>query len=158
MPELPVRLAIASHDDVLVEGLRRMLGTQPHRVVVMPGAGVDGLGDGAVDVVLHDLPEPGRATENGVVWVPLEDGIELLLSLVESAAGIGANEHGLTEREAQVLDWIAQGMSNQEIAESAYVSINSVKTYIRSAYRKIGVKSRSQAVAWAVRRGYGASD
>jgi DNA-binding NarL/FixJ family response regulator len=57
---------------------------------------------------------------------------------------------GLSPREAEVVALIARGLSNREIAERAYVSINTIKTYIRSAYRKIGVERRSQAVLWAV--------
>jgi DNA-binding NarL/FixJ family response regulator len=63
-------------------------------------------------------------------------------------------EHGLTEREAEVLALITQGLSNQEIAERSYLSINSVKTYIRTAYRKIGVTRRSQAVVWGMKHGF----
>lgn len=63
-------------------------------------------------------------------------------------------DHGLTPREAEVLAHITQGLSNQEIASCTYLSINSVKTYIRTAYRKIGVTSRSQAVGWAIRHGF----
>ena len=62
-------------------------------------------------------------------------------------------DHGLSARESEVLCLIAQGLSNQEIADRAYLSINSVKTYIRSAYRKIGVERRTQAVLWATRNG-----
>jgi NarL family two-component system response regulator LiaR len=40
---------------------------------------------------------------------------------------------GLSPREAEILALITQGLSNQEIADRAYLSINSVKTYIRSA-------------------------
>jgi DNA-binding NarL/FixJ family response regulator len=58
---------------------------------------------------------------------------------------------GLTDREATVLAMIAAGLSNQEIAADLYLSINSVKTYVRTAYRKTGVSSRSEAVMWAVR-------
>ncbi len=61
---------------------------------------------------------------------------------------------GLTPREVDVLTLITQGLSNQEIAERSYLSINSVKTYIRSAYRRIGVTSRSQAVVWCVQHGF----
>jgi len=57
---------------------------------------------------------------------------------------------GLSPREAEILALITQGLSNQEIADRAYLSINSVKTYIRSAYRKIGVQRRSQAILWGV--------
>ncbi len=60
---------------------------------------------------------------------------------------------GLTPRELEVLTLITQGLTNQEIADLAYLSINSVKTYVRSAYRKIGVTRRSQAVSWAMRAG-----
>jgi NarL family two-component system response regulator LiaR len=61
---------------------------------------------------------------------------------------------GLTAREAEVLALITQGLSNQEIADRSYLSINSVKTYIRTAYRKIGVTRRSQAVAWGMKHGF----
>ena len=63
-------------------------------------------------------------------------------------------EFGLTAREAEVLALITQGLSNQEIAERSYLSINSVKTYIRTAYRKIGVTRRSQAVVWGMKHGF----
>jgi DNA-binding NarL/FixJ family response regulator len=63
-------------------------------------------------------------------------------------------EHGLSAREAEVLALICQGLSNQEIADRAFLSINSVKTYIRSAYRKIGVARRTQAVLWATQNGF----
>lgn len=61
---------------------------------------------------------------------------------------------GLTERESEIVTLVAQGLSNQEIAEKAYLSINSVKTYIRTAYKKMGVVRRSQAVRWAIAHGF----
>ncbi|GAB6985764.1 response regulator transcription factor [Nocardioides pyridinolyticus] len=63
-------------------------------------------------------------------------------------------DQGLSARESEVLALITQGLSNQEIAERTYLSINSVKTYIRTGYRKIGVSRRSQAVAWGMRHGF----
>lgn len=63
-------------------------------------------------------------------------------------------QFGLTARESEVLALITQGLSNQEIAELTYLSINSVKTYIRSAYRKIGVARRAQAVRWGMEHGF----
>ncbi len=65
---------------------------------------------------------------------------------------------GLTERETDVLSLITRGLSNQEIADKSYLSINSVKTYIRSAYRRIGVTNRSQAVVWCIRHGFPTDD
>ncbi len=64
-----------------------------------------------------------------------------------------AKSAGLTARESEVISLITQGLSNQEIADRTYLSINSVKTYIRSAYRRMGVSSRSQAVVWGVQHG-----
>jgi two-component system, NarL family, response regulator LiaR len=63
-------------------------------------------------------------------------------------------EHGLSPRESEILALIAQGLSNREVAERAFLSINSVKTFIRSAYRKIGVQRRTQAVLWATQHGF----
>ena len=61
---------------------------------------------------------------------------------------------GLTPRELEVLSLITRGLTNQEIADQSYISINSVKTYVRTAYRKIGVTRRSQAVSWGLRSGF----
>lgn len=60
---------------------------------------------------------------------------------------------GLTGRESEMLALITQGLTNQEIAERAYLSINSVKSYIRSAYRKLGISRRAEAVAWGMEHG-----
>ncbi|HEU4811011.1 MAG TPA: response regulator transcription factor [Nocardioides sp.] len=63
-------------------------------------------------------------------------------------------EHGLSARESEIIALITQGLSNQEIADITYLSINSVKTYIRTAYRKLGVTRRAQAVIWGVTHGF----
>jgi DNA-binding NarL/FixJ family response regulator len=60
----------------------------------------------------------------------------------------------LSAREAEVLDLICRGLSNLEIAAQLYVSVNSVKTYVRQIYQKIGVARRAQAVAWGLAHGY----
>ncbi|PWJ26922.1 LuxR family two component transcriptional regulator [Branchiibius hedensis] len=62
-------------------------------------------------------------------------------------------EHGLTAREAEVVSLVTQGLSNEAIARQSYISINSVKSYIRTAYRKMGVTTRAQAVLWGVQHG-----
>ena len=61
---------------------------------------------------------------------------------------------GLSAREGEIVALITQGLTNADIAARTYLSINSVKTYIRSCYRRIGVTSRSQAVLWGVRHGF----
>jgi len=61
---------------------------------------------------------------------------------------------GLSPREAEVMALITRGLSNREIADRAHVSLNSVKSYVRSAYRKIGVERRPEAVLWGVANGF----
>jgi DNA-binding NarL/FixJ family response regulator len=62
-------------------------------------------------------------------------------------------EEGLTAREAEVVALITQGYSNADIAKRASLSINSVKSYIRTSYRKMGVTSRTNAVLWGLDHG-----
>jgi DNA-binding NarL/FixJ family response regulator len=61
---------------------------------------------------------------------------------------------GLSRRESAVLALIVLGRSNREIASECFLSTNTVKTFIRSAYRKIGISHRAQAVAWTMQHGF----
>ena len=53
-----------------------------------------------------------------------------------------------------MLALICQGLSNQQITERAFLSINTVKSYVRTLYQKIGVESRTQAVLWGIDHGF----
>jgi len=55
----------------------------------------------------------------------------------------------LSERELEVLHLIAQGLTNQEIGQRLYLSLNTVKVHTRNIYSKLGVNNRTQAVAQA---------
>ncbi|MER7181054.1 helix-turn-helix transcriptional regulator, partial [Streptomyces hyaluromycini] len=59
----------------------------------------------------------------------------------------------LSGREREVLGRLAQMMSTQEIAADLYVSVNTVKTHLKSIYRKLGVGRRGDAVRRARERG-----
>jgi DNA-binding NarL/FixJ family response regulator len=61
---------------------------------------------------------------------------------------------GLSDRESEILALITQGMSNADVARLTYLSPNTVKSYIRTIYRKIDVGSRTQAVLWGVDHGF----
>lgn len=109
-----------------------------------------------------------RAVAKGVhAWISMSVTSAELVSAVETiAAGeqlqtctdrLGQHV-GLTPREVEVLALVTQGYSNKEIADRLYLSINSVKSYIRSAYSKIDVRSRSRAVAWCLLNGFAPSD
>jgi NarL family two-component system response regulator LiaR len=53
---------------------------------------------------------------------------------------------GITRRELDILELIAQGLSNREIAEKLFVSENTVKTHSSRVFDKLGAKRRTQAV------------
>lgn len=53
---------------------------------------------------------------------------------------------GITRRELEILELIAQGMSNREIAQKLFVSENTVKTHSSRVFDKLGAKRRTQAV------------
>lgn len=71
------------------------------------------------------------------------------------AGTVGGDPLGLTEREAEVLRLLAQGLSNKEIAAVLWLSDRTVERHITSLYRKIGVARRSEATAFALRHGVG---
>ncbi|MGJ7612266.1 MULTISPECIES: LuxR C-terminal-related transcriptional regulator [unclassified Variovorax] len=59
----------------------------------------------------------------------------------------------LSPRELKVLRLIAQGWSNRQIAEAVYLSVNTIEFHAKSIYRKLSVKSRTQAVHEATQHG-----
>ena len=73
-----------------------------------------------------------------------------------SASGLNwpGRGEGLTDRESEILALITQGKSNADVATLTYLSPNTVKSYIRTIYRKIAVASRTQAVLWGVDHGF----
>ncbi len=61
-------------------------------------------------------------------------------------------DHQLTERETEVLELVAAGLSNVEVGQLLDLGVNTVKTHLRNAYRKVGVKNRAQAAAYVLRQ------
>ncbi|GAA2371829.1 DNA-binding response regulator [Catellatospora methionotrophica] len=60
----------------------------------------------------------------------------------------------LTEREAEVLLALAAGKSNAEIARAMFISLETVKSHVKSLLGKVGARDRTQAVVWAYRTGF----
>lgn len=57
-----------------------------------------------------------------------------------------AERLGLSKREIEVLEFMAQGLSNQEIADKMFVSLNTIKTHTSNLFSKLDVKRRTAAV------------
>ena len=64
-------------------------------------------------------------------------------------AGTPTNGDSLTEREAEILHWVARGKTNQEIASLLFVSPHTVRKHLENAYEKLGVHTRTAAIARA---------
>ena len=73
-------------------------------------------------------------------------------SMAKRDASVGGGVQ-LTPRETQVLRLLAMGLSNQEIADSLGISIETVKEHVQNLLRKTSLSDRTQAAVWALRQG-----
>jgi DNA-binding NarL/FixJ family response regulator len=95
-----------------------------------------------------------RVVREDVTSAALLDALDRVTGRSSSGGAHPRAERGvLTPRETDVVRLIASGLSNEEIGRELVVGANSVKTYIRTAYKGMGVRSRTQAVLWAMRHG-----
>lgn len=100
-----------------------------------------------------------RVNEDGSVHVTGLSAGQLVRALHDAGwqvvvQGVSRPDTGcLSERELDIVRLIGSGANNKHIADCLFLSANTVKTYIRSAYRKMNVTSRTEAVLWAVQRG-----
>ncbi len=77
----------------------------------------------------------------------------LLKAVASHTVHADAGEEALTERETEVLRLVAEGASNPQIAEQLCVSVNTIKVHLRNILDKLQLHTRTQAAAFAVRRG-----
>jgi NarL family two-component system response regulator LiaR len=76
---------------------------------------------------------------------------EVTEQLIHPAAGRKTRDFGLTSREREVLSAVANGMSNNEIATSLFISLSTVKYHIANIQLKMGVETRAEAIVLAAR-------
>lgn len=60
----------------------------------------------------------------------------------------------LTEREMEIVQLLAQGYANKDIAQKLYLSVRTIEGHLASIYTKLGVHSRTEAALYAVRKGW----
>jgi DNA-binding NarL/FixJ family response regulator len=95
----------------------------------------------------------GQAVLDPVVQATL---LEAAKSRAPAVTRPGPLPDGLTEREAEVLALIGEGLSNGEIAERLYVAEATVKTHVNRIFAKTHSRDRAQAAAYAHRAGLSA--
>lgn len=110
------------------------------------------------DITPENLVRAIRAVRAGMSTVHPGVARKLLdrissMSRRRSQGGGRFHSHGLTSREVEILVGIANGASPRELASKLFVSESTIKSHLRTIYRKIGVRDRSQAVAHAIRKG-----
>ena len=132
-----LRVAIAARGEERLAMLTALLQSLGHEVVDI---------DEDPDVVLALLPESAGAAE-----------IDAALRAVARSPGFNAVQEAearalLTPREAQILDAIADGLTNKAIARRLGISLHTVKFHVESVFRKLGASTRTEAVAKAAER------
>lgn len=129
-----------------------LLGNIPshEEVVGLMNAGVRGYFD--LNDPSDQLADAIRIIHKGDIWLP-RDKMSSIMDRIISVVGRDLKEKTLdqlTPTEFQVLRLIGQGKSNDEIAESLFISKNTVRSHIKSIYAKLNTHSRLQLALYAI--------
>lgn len=127
-------LLAISEDDSLIKTLRTL--------------SLGGWGIVTPDAASEELEAALSAVAEGLVVLP-----RFLAERVLYRAAVQDLEEPLTNREREVLELLAQGLSNKLIAQELHISEHTVKFHISSLYAKLGVSSRAEAVSQGARYG-----
>jgi DNA-binding NarL/FixJ family response regulator len=132
--------------------------TEEHKVLEALRAGASGYL--LKDAQRSDLMEAIRQVQRGGVYLPQEVAARLVSSLQTSGSMPSAPPPGLekggslaplTDRQAQILELLGQGASNQEIAQKLVVSEATIRSHIFHLASRLGLKNREQVAAYAAR-------
>ena len=142
-----IRVIRASSPDVKVIALTSYAEDGQVREIMAAGAA----GYILKDVTKSDFVTALRTVAAGQTWLhPLAQR-----SLIEQLRNRQADPIALlTQRERSVLDLIARGMSNRQIGDELHLTEGTVKSHLARIYTKLGVESRTAAVASATELGY----
>lgn len=101
----------------------------------------------------EDLVKVIEAVRSGEIIVDPALTGQLALRAASRSHTWAEARFGLSAREAEVLELVTQGLSNQRIGERLFISEETVKSHVRAILRKLGVQDRTQAVSFALREG-----
>ena len=159
-----------------VEATRKILENNPHsRVLILTSFGEDdhifpAIRAGAQgyllkDILPADLVQAIRETYQGKAQLHPDVARRLMMAVSGDApvkepkpASLPNELQGLTDREREVLEQIAQGSTNREIAEKMVISEKTVKTHVSNLLDKLGLEDRTRAAIWALKHGLGSKD
>lgn len=159
-----------------VEATRRIMESNPHsRVLILTSFGEDdhvfpAIRAGAQgyllkDIQPQDLVKAIRETYQGKAQLHPDVARRLMLAVSSEVpprspktSTLPAELRELTEREREVLELIARGLTNREIAEKMVISEKTVKTHVSNLLDKLGLEDRTRAAIWALKHGLGSHD
>jgi len=159
-----------------VEATRKILENNPlSRVLILTSFGEDDKVFPAIragaqgyllkDIQPRDLVQAIRETCQGKTQLHPDIARRLMAVVsgdlpVQEAkpAPLSEDLQALTEREREVLDLIARGLTNREIAEQMVISETTVETHVSHLLGKLGLEDRTRAAIWALKRGLGSKD
>ncbi|WP_199618197.1 response regulator [Paenibacillus alkalitolerans] len=118
----------------------------------------EALKKGAQGYLLKNL-NPGAWLEylKAVIFDQAPMSRELALRILKEFSGNEAprpSENPLTDREQEILIWVAKGMSNREISEKLFISEHTVKNHLKKILQKLQLDNRVQLARYAYEQGY----
>lgn len=124
-------------------------------VVSLLRAGV--MGCLPAEATVGELARAIVAVGRGEIALPPSVAAPALAALARPTVDDRRAADELTAREREVVDLLVQGRTNKDIAQTMFLSVRTVEAHLRSVYEKLGVRSRTEAVLWAIehRRGEG---
>ncbi len=119
----------------------------------------DAIRSGAAGYLLKDLPPEDliksiKGTAGGKGYIDPAITKKLLSNIASrSVQPSHAQHYNLTEREKEILDLLAKGLSNADIAEQLFLTEGTVRNYTSEIFKKLGVTDRTQAAVVAIKHG-----
>ncbi len=147
-----------------LEALRVIIEEQPEAKVlilttfgepekVFPAIRSGALGYLLKDSSAEDLVQAVRMVARGETSLHPAIARMVIQALSQPEGGQGNRPDGLTEREQEILSRLAEGLSNQEIADQLVISERTVRTHVSNILSKLHLENRTQAALYAVRQG-----
>lgn len=103
--------------------------------------------------LVQQLGEAINTVMNNKIYLPAEVATQFFHYFNAFSEQLSNSEQqpDLTRREKEVLQYLIQGLSNEEIAKKLYITIATVKAHLTAIFNKLGVKNRTQAIVVAIK-------
>jgi two-component system, NarL family, response regulator LiaR len=143
------RKLLQQHPDCKVIVLTSFLDDEKLYPVIEAGAFSYLLKTSRASEIAHAI----RSAAKGVSILESQVASKMMNRLRQPAGASRSPHEDLTEREMEVLRLIAQGKSNQEVADELFIGIKTVKFHVTNILAKLGVEDRTQAAIYAFKHG-----